>query len=75
MIPQLRPKTSWLQVVNDLRVETVPVPRILSDELLVKVAVCRATDPGFIEDHCQTDLSLSTRLEPMSGGSISNRFS
>src|SRR2546426_5600988 len=26
--------------VNDLRVETVPVPRIQSDELLVKVAVC-----------------------------------
>jgi L-iditol 2-dehydrogenase len=25
---------------NDLRVETVPVPRIRSDELLVKVAVC-----------------------------------
>src|SRR5437899_7158802 len=25
---------------NDLRVETVPVPRIQSDELLVKVAVC-----------------------------------
>jgi L-iditol 2-dehydrogenase len=26
--------------VNDLRVETVPVPRIKADELLVKVAVC-----------------------------------
>lgn len=26
--------------VNDLRVETVPVPRIRSDELLVKVAAC-----------------------------------
>src|SRR5881409_2257227 len=26
--------------VNDLRVETVPVPRIKSDELLVKVAAC-----------------------------------
>src|SRR5216683_5422008 len=26
--------------VNDLRVETVPVPRIQSDELLVKVAAC-----------------------------------
>src|SRR2546428_14159917 len=26
--------------LNDLRVETVPVPRIQSDELLVKVAVC-----------------------------------
>src|SRR5881296_2428633 len=26
--------------VNDLRVETVPVPRIQSDELLVKVATC-----------------------------------
>ena len=26
--------------VNDLRVETVPVPRIQSDELLVKVVVC-----------------------------------
>jgi len=26
--------------VNDLRVETVPVPRINADELLVKVAVC-----------------------------------
>jgi NADPH:quinone reductase-like Zn-dependent oxidoreductase len=26
--------------VNDLRVETVPVPRIQSDELLVRVAAC-----------------------------------
>src|SRR5437763_5981586 len=26
--------------VNDLRLETVPVPRIKADELLVKVAVC-----------------------------------
>ena len=26
--------------VNDLRIETVPVPRIKADELLVKVAVC-----------------------------------
>src|SRR2546422_11330320 len=26
--------------VNDLRLETVPVPRIRSDELLVKVAAC-----------------------------------
>jgi L-iditol 2-dehydrogenase len=33
--------------VNDVRVETVPVPRIQSDELLVKVAVCGV---------CPTDL-------------------
>lgn len=26
--------------VNDIRIETVPIPRIKSDELLVKVAVC-----------------------------------
>src|SRR2546427_4108378 len=37
------PKTMCAVVyrgVNDLRVETVPVPRIQSDELLVKVAAC-----------------------------------
>src|SRR5438046_898111 len=28
------------RVVNDLRLETVPVPRITADELLVKVAAC-----------------------------------
>src|SRR5881398_1502101 len=28
------------QAVNDLRLETVPVPRIKADELLVKVAAC-----------------------------------
>src|SRR5712692_10610096 len=41
----MRPIPSVMQAVvyrgpNDLRLETVPVPRINSDELLVKVAAC-----------------------------------